>query len=233
MGIETRHGHLGLPDTDGLAAGIGNADYVQHPVLLDPVTGLPQRHMGGHMDHPQILMGQHHGVLGRVGIVRIDLGMTGIVVSGHIDGLLAQRIGDRGIDLVGHSQLNDLDNILEGRLTAQLSDTQAERLRARRVTGNVALLDESQIVHVDDAVAELCLCHRLDGADLQADAGYLFRHLGGILHAGGVAHHQRTAALIDPFVGQGLDGDLRAVAKGITHGNSKNRKVHHIPTFYN
>ena len=189
--------------------------------------------MCGDVDHSQVLVGQHHGVLAGVGVVGVDLSVAGVMVAGHVDGFLAQGIGDGGVDLTGHGQLDDLHHVLEGRLAAQSGGTQAERLGIFGVAGNVLRLDDAHIVHVDDAVAELCLCHRLDGTDLQADAGYLFRHLGGILHAGGVAHHQRTAALIDPFVGQGLDGDLRAVAKGITHGNSKNRKVHHIPTFYN
>ena len=103
MGIQAGDCQLRLLNTDGLAALIGNTDYVQHPVLLHPVAGLPERNMSGYMYHPQVLMCQHHGVLAGAGVLGVDLGVSGVVVSGHVDGFLAQSVGDGGIHLTLHS----------------------------------------------------------------------------------------------------------------------------------
>lgn len=72
----------------------------------------------------------------------------------------------------------------------------------------------------------------LTGPELQVDAGDLLRHLDGVLHAGHIAHHQRAAAVVHAPVRQSLNGDLWAVAEGISHGDAENRKIHCIPAFY-
>ena len=41
--------------------------------------------MGRYMNHPQVVMGQHHSILVSFGIVSINLSMTGVVMTGHID----------------------------------------------------------------------------------------------------------------------------------------------------
>ena len=89
-----------------------------------------------------------------------------------------------------------------------------------RIVGNVGRLDNPHVVHVDDAVLIVCLADGLDGPDLHVNAGDHFGRLGGVLHGGDVADNQGAAALIDRLVRQGLDGDLRAVAEGVPHGDA-------------
>ena len=153
-------------------------------------------------------------------------------MPGHVDGFLAQGVGDGGIDLAGHGQFNDLDYILEGGLAAQGGGAQAKGPGIGGIAGDVAGLDEAHVVHVDGPVLEPGLGHRPDRPELQVDAGDLLRHLDGVLHAGHIAHHQRAAAVVHAPVRQSLNGDLWAVAEGISHGDAENRKIHCIPAFY-
>ena len=228
MGIQTGNRQLGLFDADGLAAGIRNADHVQHPILLHPVAGLPEGNVGRNVHHPQILVSQHHGVLAGAGVLGVDLGVTGVVMAGHVDGFLAQGVGDGGVHLSLHGQVNDLHHIPEGSLAAQGGGAQPEGLRMLRIAGDVLRLHDAQVVHVDDTVLKISFLHRVDGANPHVDAGNRLDGLHRVFHAAEVADHQRTAPVIDRFVRQSLDGDLRAVAEGIAHGNAQNRFLLHL-----
>ena len=72
------------------------------------------------MHYPYILEGQHHGILFGSGLIRIDFGMSRIMMPCQIYCLLAYGIGDRGIHLAFHSQIYDLIYILEGGLSCIL-----------------------------------------------------------------------------------------------------------------
>ena len=97
-----------------------------------------------------------------------------------------------------------------------------------RIPRNLLGLYNAQVVHINDAVLEVCILHRVDGAHLHVNAGNSLGSLHRILHAADVADDQRTAPVIDRFVRQSLDGDLRAVAEGIAHGNAQNRFLLHL-----
>ena len=232
MGIQAGYGNFGFLDADGLAALICNADDIQDPVLLHPVAGLPEGDVGRDVDHPQLLVGQHHGVFGCLRVVGVNLRVARVMVIRHIDGFLAQGIGNSGVHFPGHGQLDDLFHILEGRLAAQSGGAQAEGLGILRVAGDVGVLEEAQVKYVDDAVLEVCLTDGLDAPNLHVDAGNLFGCLGGVLHGGDVAHHQGAAAVINRFVSQSLDSDLGTVAEGVAHGNAQNRFVHMYSSLY-
>ena len=103
------------------AACIGNMDNVEDTVLFDPVAGFPQGNMGGDMHNAQAVMGQHHTVLLGTRILGIYFSVPGEVMSRHIDIILVERIGDCGIDLAPHSQINHFDNILKGALSTHLA----------------------------------------------------------------------------------------------------------------
>ena len=172
------------------------------------------------MDHPQLLVGQHHGVFGGLGIVGVDFRVAAVVVVRHVDGFLAQGVGDRGVHLSGHGQLDNLLYILESRLAAQGGGPQAKGLGILRVAGNVGGFQQAQVKHVDDAVFIVCLADSLDAPDFHVDAGDLFGNLQSVLHGADIAHNQRAAAPVEIGVVHGADGNLRAVAKGIAHGNA-------------
>ena len=78
------------------------------------------------------------------------------------------RIANEGCKAIGikapprHGQLDDLLDVLEGRLAAQGRGPQAEGLGILRVAGDVRGLDQPQIVHVDDAVLVAGLADGLD-----------------------------------------------------------------------
>ena len=63
VGIETCHANPGLFQSKVPACMVCNAYDLQHPLLLHPVAGFPQGYVGRYVHHPDILMGQHHGVL--------------------------------------------------------------------------------------------------------------------------------------------------------------------------
>lgn len=121
-------------------------------------------------------MGQHHGVLGGVGVVGVNLRVAGVVVAGHVDGLLAQGVGNGSVHLAGLGQLNHLHHILESRLTAQGRGAQAKRLGVGAVAGDILRLDKAQIIDVDDAVLKARLADRVNGPHLHVDAGDLPGH---------------------------------------------------------
>src|SRR5699024_9688570 len=68
VGVQAGHRHFGLLDAHIPAGLVGDLDHLQHTGLFDPVAGLPQGAVGGDMDHPQVVVGQHHGVLFGVGV---------------------------------------------------------------------------------------------------------------------------------------------------------------------
>ena len=184
--------------------------------------------MGGDVDHPQALVSQHHGVLIGVGVVGIDLGMAGVVVAGHVDGLLGQGIGDGGIYLAGHGQLNDLFHILEGRLAPQGAGADAEGPGLILAGGvrDLAGGHQAEVQHIDGTIGESGVLHVFHWVQSQADAGDLFGYLQGIVHTAHIAHYQGAAAVIDGPVVQGPDSDLRPISKGVTHRDAENGSIH-------
>ena len=119
MGIQTRNSDFGGLDSQGSAPIVGDADAIQHAVFLHPVASLPQRDVRGNVHHPQIFVGQHHGVLFSACKMGVNLRMPAEMMPRHVDSLFAQRIGDSGIHLTFHGQLNDLFYILKSRFATQ------------------------------------------------------------------------------------------------------------------
>ena len=185
--------------------------------------------MGGDMDHPQSLVGQHHGVAAGIGVVGVDFRVAGVVVPGHVDGLLAQGVGNGGVNLAGHSHLNHLFHILESSLAAHGAGPHAKGLRRvlPRGVGDLLRLHQAQVQHINSPVGKCCLGCGLDRTERQPGGAQLLRYLHGVGHAAHVAYHQGPAPLIDSPVRQGAHGDLRAIAKGVAHGDAKNRSFVH------
>ena len=99
--------------------------------------------MGGHMDHSQVLVGQHHGVFLGAGVVRVNLSVAGVMVPRQVHGFLVQRVGHRGVHLAVHGQLNDLLHILEGCVSGHGGDFSPLQLLH---------VHHTHVVDVDDAV---------------------------------------------------------------------------------
>ena len=76
VGVESRHAdprifHPQLPDRV-----VPQPDDPADALLLHPVAGLAHRYMGGDVDHPELLVDQHHRIVLRMGEIGIDLRMS-------------------------------------------------------------------------------------------------------------------------------------------------------------
>ena len=96
------------------------------------------------MYHTEIIVRQHHAVLLRSGIVRIDLGVAGIMMSCQVDCFLADRVGDRAIHFIRHCQLNRFHYILECGFSCFFADL--SKLDFGRVG------DQMHIINIHDAL---------------------------------------------------------------------------------
>ena len=185
--------------------------------------------MGGDMDNAQVLVSQHHCIFIRAGKFGIDLGVARKVVARHIDGVLAEGVGNGGIYLVGHCHIYHPSYIAEGSLAAQLGGAQTKGLGGAIAGIGYALHgNKSHIQHIYGAGNEFSLMNCADGIEAQLLAPQLFIHLQGIAHAAHIANDQRAAALVDARICQSLYGNFGAVSKGITHGNANNGSIIHV-----
>ena len=232
MRIQPGNADFGIFDAQGPAAGVRDPDAFQDTVLLYAVTGFAQRYMSGDVHDSEIFMGKHHRVFLRMREIRVDLGMTGIVMSGLVDMIFVQRVGDGPFDLPGHGQFDYLFYILKGTVAAHLfalivGCLQRFRIhlfsQSRAVLAEMSFLQiqQSHVIDVDDAAAKLRVLHVMDR--MNAERLRARHNLQCFLHGGCVAHDQGTAFLIGLRVHQRLDGNLRAVSGGIPHGDSKYR----------
>ena len=122
MGIEARHTDAGFCDAHVPAGFVCYADDFQHPILLDPVAGFPQRNMGGNMHDPQVIVGKHHRVVFGACVVGVDFCVAREVMPGQVHGLFVQRVRDGGIHLAVHGKFNDLAHIPEGSISGGRAD---------------------------------------------------------------------------------------------------------------
>lgn len=155
-------------------------------------------------------MGQHHRVFLCSGKIRIDFGVSGIMVSGQVYRLFVKRVCDRPVYLAGHGQFNHLLYIPKRRFTGGCRYFSA----LQRVQ-----IHQLHIVNIDGTILVLCLTDRLDCADFDILSS---GNLSGLLHYCCIADYQRAALVINFFLCQGFYGDLRADAGRISHRDSKN-----------
>ena len=226
MGVQAGHRHPGLGDAHVLAGLVGDLDHLQHPRLFDPVAGLAQGAVGGHMDHPQVVVGQHHGVLFGVGVGGVDLGVAvemgvpvrvgaAVRLQGLVHGLFVQGVGAGGVHLAGHGQLDHLFDTLERRVASR-------HAHLAQLKGG-CIGDQLHVQHVDGAGGEQGVGHLFTAVDPDVRPAH---KAFGLLQHFGVAHHDGAAAVVNIPVGQRLDGDLGAVAGRVAHGDANNGSIH-------
>ena len=215
VGIQPRNCNPGVLNSHLPARLIPNADYIQHPLLLNPVAGLPQGHMGGHMDHPHVLMGQHHGIVFGSGQISINLRVAGIVMACQVHGLLIKGIGDRGIHLSVHGKFNYLLHIPERGVPAHGGHLPPHQL----IHGN-----QTHVQHVYGPVGKDSIPHILYGPDLHL---LMARDFQRGFQDTGISHNNGPACFIYGLVGQSLHGNLRSYTGRITHGNTYYFSIFH------
>ena len=136
------------------------------------------------MDNTQIVVRQHHGVFLRVGIGRINLGVTVKMMSCQIHRFLVERRRDRCVRFAVHCKLNDLDHGLKRGVT--------------RHGGNLAVLQlrHIHIVHINDidaAILEACFRRSVYLMERQLAV----RDPQSILHHAVIRRNNRAALVID------------------------------------
>ena len=230
MWIQPSHSDFRFLDAQRLAAFVSNPDNFQYTRFLYPLNGFPQGNVGGNMDHTQVIMSQHHGVMFRMGVFRINFRMAGIMMPCHVDGFFAQRIGHRGVHFILHRHINDFDDILEGRFATQFAGTDMERSRfpVLHIMRDLFRFDQSQVDQINGTRFEQRLRYFFDHMQFFLQARNLFRHLDGIFHAGSIPYHQRTAGIIQFRLSQRFYRNFRAIPKRIPHGNRNNRFFIHF-----
>lgn len=110
--------------------------------------------MGGDVDGLQLVAPQQHGEAVAVGELAKNLRVAGVIVPGQVEGLLVERRGDHGGDLLGQGRVNGRLHIEEGTLAACGTDL------AHR---NVLQGDGVGVHHVEAAVCRLPLRGRQCG----------------------------------------------------------------------
>ena len=226
VGIQAGHSDAGVLDAHILAGFISDLDDFQHTLFLDPVAGFAQGDVGGDVDHAQVVVGQHHGVLLGVGVGGINLGvavemgvavrlLAVIVFQSLVHGFLVQGVGAGSVHLAGHGQLDDLLDTLESGVTALHAHLCHLEL--------VDVLDEVEVQHVDGPGGEQGIRHLVAAVD---DDVLTANELPGPLEHLHVAHNDGAAVGILLRICQSLDGDFRAGAGGIAHRNANDRFIH-------
>ena len=226
VGVQAGHCDAGVLDAHILAGLIGDLDDFQHTLFLDPVAGFAQGDVGGDVDHAQVVVGQHHGVLLGVGVGGVNLGvavemgvavrlLAVIVFQSLVHGFLVQGVGAGSIHLTGHGKLDDLLDALEGCVAALHAHLCHLEL--------VDVLDEVEVQHVDGSGGEQSIRHLVAAVD---DDVLTANELPGPLEHLHVAHNDGAAVGILLRICQSLDGDLRAGAGGIAHRNANDRFIH-------
>jgi hypothetical protein len=153
--------------------------------------------MGGYVDHPEMVVDQHHRIILRMGEIGVDLRMSGIVEPGQINGLLADGPGHGGVDLTGHGQIDHLPDVFKGG---------AARFGGGDLVPDGGRFDVLEIQHIQDAAPEEPLPGGGHRADLQIQPG----KPDGLPHHPRFRDGQRSAHLIDLRHGQGLRRNLRS-----------------------
>ena len=184
------------------------------------------------MYNPQVMMRQHHSILFGVSIGGVDFGVpvkvgvtvglfAMIVFQRLIHGFFVQRVGAGGVHLPCHSQLNNLLYTLKGCVAAfntDLSDGEGLYIR-----------NQLHMKHINGARRKQGVAHFFAAVNSDIgtthETGRLFNHFG-------VTDHDGTAAVINIGMSQGLDCDLRPVARGIAHGDADNRLFVHDRTSF-
>ena len=183
---------------------MGELDDPEHSSPPDRVAGLAQRHVRGHVDHPEAAVHQHHGVVGAAGLVGVDLGVAGVVKARRVDGRLADGAGDGGVDDLSLRQLDGLDHVLEGSPALFRCHLPVPELVQRHVV---------QIEHVDRAALIPTLSGLVHCAHVEAQPAEPDR----VLDDGRVADDEGPADCVDLLDGHRLRADLGPDAAGIAH----------------
>ena len=163
--------------------------------------------MGGDMYHPELVMGQHHGIVLRMGEIGIDLRVAGIVKTGEVDRLLADRAGHGGVDFAGQGQVDNFFYVFEG---------SAARFGGGDLVPDGGRFDVLEIQNVHDTAAVEPFPGRGHGVDIQIQS----RKPDGLLHHPRLRDHQGSAHLIDLRHGQGLCRDFRTDPRRIAYADS-------------
>ena len=226
MGIQAGNRHPRLFNADIPAGLVRNLDHIQHTVFFDTITRFPQGNMGGNVNDPQIMMHQHHGIFFRVRVGGVDLGMAvkmGIAIGSFsvikfqrlIQGFLIQGICAGGVHLTGHCQLDNLFYTLECGIAALHTHLCQLEL--------VDIFDQVQMQHINGAGGEQRIADFLAAVDHDIfPANKLF----GLFKHFDVTHNDGAAVRVLFGICQRLDGDFRAGARGIAHGNANDGFCH-------
>ena len=106
VGVETCDADVWILDSE-LLAGIRNKfGHFDDTCFFHEVASLAQRDMGRYVDHTDILVSKHHGILFGIGESCIEFRVAVVVVTGKVKGLFVERSGDCSVNFVSHCKLD-------------------------------------------------------------------------------------------------------------------------------
>src|SRR5215203_3267628 len=122
MGIECRHGNARPGDAEGLIqAGVGQLESLLNIFAVETARHLSERNMAGHRDDAQLISDQHHTALGRAAKLAKQFGMTGIVIAGVDENVLADGRGGDGVSNTRKREFGSDANVAERTMPSNFS----------------------------------------------------------------------------------------------------------------
>ena len=177
--IQACNTDLRLLDTKCLTTFICNADNIEDSFLLAKITCLTEGYVCAYMDDTQLIMCKHHGVFCCMCIVCIYFGMSGVMMTGHIDVVFIQCVGNGGIYFTGHCQLDSFLYILESSFTAHghaffvccvknVCLHYLCQLLSVFLIQTFGKIYDIQIININDSWLKFCFLYTMDHIDLHA-----------------------------------------------------------------
>ena len=117
---------------------------------------LAHRNVGSDVDDAQLVGDEHQGEIFGAGLLGQNLGVSGVLESGQLHRFLVQRGGDDRIELLSESQINCLEDRIDGSLSRARIDSSVFQSSQIDITGRK---------HFDLAGLEFCPLDAIDRLD--------------------------------------------------------------------
>ena len=170
------------------------------------------------MYNSQVIVCQHHGIFIRVCVVCIDLCMSGIMMSCHVDCFFTYGIGYRCINFMFHCKINNFYNILESRFSTHL----------RYFTVHMLFhIYQLHIIYINCSEFEQCIFYILYCVNL--DLLFFSKDLYCLFHTVCITDNNRSASVIHGWICECFYRYFGSVSRRIAHCNSYDWFLCHCP----
>ena len=150
-------------------------------------------------------MCKHHGIFGCMSIICINLCMSGIMMTCHVDVIFVQCVGNGCIHFSCHGKLDHLLYILESSFTTHGHTFFISSIQNISIHGFGKFLSvfsvksfgkiyHIHVVYINSSILKFCIFHIMDRIDFQIFCSLYSRN--GCFHTFGISYDQRSADFI-------------------------------------